>query len=106
MISCAAVMGPASRHLAAYWTKPRGRRQPVRLVDVAQGALRTVNERRSRAQRQPLYLKWYSREDFASDRTRDKWIQGPSVLFVDSVSALETSTAMALQTLPATGCRR
>lgn len=90
--------GTTVADFAPYGTDKEGRTR--RLVDVAQGALRTVNERRSRAQRQPLYLKWYSREDFASDRTRDQWIQGPSVLFVDSVSALETSIATALQTLP------
>jgi hypothetical protein len=71
-----------------------------RLIDVAQGALRTVNEGRSKAQRRPLYLKWHSREDFADDTIRDQWGQGHSVLFVDSVSALEPNIAMALQNLP------
>jgi TIR domain len=71
-----------------------------RLIDVAQDALRTVNERRSMAQLQPLYLKWYSREDFSDDTIRDQWGRGYSVLIVDSVSALEPIIATALQSLP------
>jgi hypothetical protein len=90
--------GTTVMDFAPYGTDQEGRAR--RLIDVAQGALRTVNERRSGAQRQPLYLKWYSREDFVNDRIRDQWGQGPSVLFVDSVSALETNIAIALQNLP------
>jgi len=63
-------------------------------------ALRAVNERRARVQSRPLYLKWYSREAFADYKIRDQWRQGYSVLFVDSVSALESNVATALQTLP------
>jgi hypothetical protein len=90
--------GTTVADFAPYGTDQEGKAR--RLIDVAQGALRTVNETRGRAQRQPLYLKWYSREDFADDRIRDQWGQGPSVLFVDSISALETNIAMALQNLP------
>lgn len=71
-----------------------------RLMDVAQDALRIVNERRGAAEDQPLYLRWYSREDFADHKMRDLWRHGHSVLFVDSVSALEPSIAVALQNLP------
>ena len=83
---------------APYGTDREGKAH--RLIDVAQDALRTVNERRSRTQHQPLYLKWHYREDFANDRIRDQWRQGHSVLIVDSVSALEPTIATALQNLP------
>jgi hypothetical protein len=90
--------GTTVEDFAPYGTDQEGKAR--RLIDVAQGALRTVNERRSRTQRQPLYLKWYSREAFTDDRIRDQWRQGHSILFVDSVSALESNIAMALQNLP------
>jgi len=90
--------GTTAADFAPYGTGREGKAR--RLIDVAQDALRTVNERRSRAQHRPLYLRWHYREDFADDRIRDRWCQGHSVLFVDSVSALEPTTATALQNLP------
>jgi hypothetical protein len=83
---------------APYGTDQEGKAR--RLIDVAQDALRAVNERRNRVQRQPLYLKWYSREAFSDDRIRDQWRQGHSLLIVDAVSALEPNIATALQNLP------
>lgn len=71
-----------------------------RLIDVAQDVLRAVNRKRSKDHHQPLHLRWYSREDFAQDRTRDQWRRGHSVLIVDSVSAMEPAIAAALQSLP------
>jgi hypothetical protein len=71
-----------------------------RLIDVAQEALRIVNDSRSRAQLRPIYLKWLFREDFDDYRIRDQWRLGHSVLVVDSLSALEPGVATALQNLP------
>ncbi len=90
--------GTSVADFAPYGTDHEGNAR--RLIDVAQDALRTVNERRNRAQRRPLYLKWYSREAFADDKIRDQWRQGHSVLIVDSVSALDPTIAAALQNLP------
>jgi TIR domain len=90
--------GSTTADFAPYGTGEEGRTR--RLIDVAQDALRIVNERRTKAQHPPLYLKWYSREDFAKDKSRDQWSKGHSVLIVDSLSALEPTIAAALQNLP------
>jgi hypothetical protein len=90
--------GATAADFAPYGADQEGRAR--RLIDVVQDALRIVNERRRDTEDQPLYLRWYSREDFANDRMRDLWRQGHSVLVVDSVSALEPTIAMALQNLP------
>lgn len=90
--------GTTAADFAPYGADQEGKAR--RLIDVAQDALRVVNERRRGAEEQPLYLRWYSREDFADDRMRDQWRQGHSVLIVDSVSALEPAIAMTLQNLP------
>jgi hypothetical protein len=90
--------GATQADFAPYGTDREGKAH--RLIDVAQDALRVVNERRRRVQHSPLYLKWYSREDFVNDRIRDQWRQGHSILIVDSLSALEPTVATALQNLP------
>lgn len=71
-----------------------------RLVDVTQGALRVVNEKRARTQQRPLLLKWYSRGDFNQPGLRDRWRMGHSLLIVDSLSALDPAIAAELEKLP------
>ncbi len=90
--------GTTTADFAPYGTDQEGNTRC--LIDVAQDTLRIVNERRNRNQQPPLYLKWYSREDFTKDKLRDQWSKGPSVLIVDSLSALEPAIAAALQSLP------
>jgi hypothetical protein len=90
--------GTTTEHFAPYGADQGGKTRG--LINIAQGTLRAVNEKRSRTQQPPLYLKWYSREDFARDRMRDQWSKGHSVLIVDSLSALDPTIATALQSLP------
>jgi hypothetical protein len=90
--------GPTAADFAPYGIEQEGRVH--RLIDVAQGALRMVNENRNRSQLAPLYLKWYSREDFMKEDLRDQWSKGHSLLIVDSLSALNPAIANALQSLP------
>lgn len=90
--------GATSADFAPYGTGQEGKTR--RLIDVAQDTLRIVNEKRNRTQHSPLYLKWYSREDFARESMRDQWSKGHSVLIIDSLSALEPAIAADLQNLP------
>ena len=70
------------------------------IIDVAQGALRGVNEKRARTRQPPLLLKWYSRNDFDQPGLRDRWRAGHSVLIVDSLSALDPVIAGELEKVP------
>jgi hypothetical protein len=72
----------------------------LRLIDVTQGALRLVNEKRARTRQPPILLKWYSRHDFDQPGLRDRWRAGHSVLIVDSLSALDPVIAGELEKVP------
>ena len=66
----------------------------------------TVNGQRAADDKSPLYLRWVHRAlagelgDRAQGDARDQWLQGDSLLIVDSVSALHPDVNQELQALP------
>jgi hypothetical protein len=86
--------GTTSEEFSPFW---HGRP----LKDMLQhDVLRNVNSRRGTDGRQPLYLRWFSREDLENGDNRDQWREGHSLLLVDSISVLNSGLATELLQLP------
>ncbi len=76
-----------------------------RLLDVAHRIQREVNQQRRVAQLQPIWLRWCGDELFdattaAGRELRERWQAGPSLLIVDSVSALHQGIREQFQNVP------
>jgi hypothetical protein len=70
------------------------------LSDMVQAVLRSVNNRRI-VSRRPIYLRWIKRTELQTENTlKDLWRNGPSLLIVDSISALHPTVASELLRLP------
>jgi hypothetical protein len=76
-----------------------------RLIDVVHRIQREVNQQRRASQLQPLWLRWCGDELFdattdAGRALRDGWQAGPSLLIVDSISALHQEIREQFQNVP------
>jgi TIR domain len=70
------------------------------LIQLTRTVVGSVNERRMDNNRNPVYLRWYSRAELSQKPIRDLWRNKRTVLFVDSVSSLYPAVFQCLLTTP------